>query len=128
MFHLYVVPMPIQASDGTPLLAETVIESAVTSDAEFDLAMIGARLLDDAYMTWLIAESEAEEAFQGWLDPATCTREVAYRAYRAAADREAAAARDLRRLREIAAPCVALLEREETALAARRLAIEPAAI
>jgi hypothetical protein len=117
---MYGVAMPVPASDETPVLApESAIESAVTSDAEFDLAMIGARLLDDAYMTWLIAESEAEEAFQTWLDP-VCSRELAYRAYRAAVDREAAAARDLQRLREIAAPCVARLAREETAEAVRR--------
>jgi hypothetical protein len=118
---MYGVAMTIFASDETPVLApESAVEGAVASDAEFDLARIGARLLDDAYMAWLIAESEAEEAFQAWLDPATCTREVAYRAYLAAVDREAAAARDLQRLGEIAAPCVALLARQDTAEAVQR--------
>jgi hypothetical protein len=113
--------MTTHAADETPVAApESAIENAVVSDAEFDVAVIGVRLLDDAYMTWLIAESEAEAAFQMWLDPVVCTREVAYRAYLAAVDREAAAARDLQRLREIAAPCVALLAREESADASRR--------
>jgi hypothetical protein len=113
--------MSTRATDETPVLApESAVEGAATSDAEFDLAMIGARLLDDAYMTWLIAESEAEEAFQSWRDPVSCSREVAYRAYLAAVDREAAAARDLQRLGEIAAPCVALLARQDTAEAVQR--------
>jgi hypothetical protein len=115
--------MTSPAPEETPVLAlESPVDGVVTTDAELDIAKIGARLLDDAYMTWLIAESECEGAFQTWLDPATCTREAAYSAYRAAVDREAAAARDLQRLREIAAPCVALLERDETAEAVRRQA------
>jgi hypothetical protein len=78
-----------------------------------DVAEIGVRLLDDAYMAWLLAESEAEEALRGWLEPGARARAAAYRAYRAAVDREGAAAHDLERLREIVAPCLELLTQSQ---------------
>ena len=69
-----------------------------------DAAAIGARLLDDAHMTWLVAKSAAEQALDTWREPVTCTRAAAYAAYVAAVDREDAAARDFERLCEITAP------------------------
>jgi hypothetical protein len=68
------------------------------------VAEIGTRLLDDAYSTWLVAEGEAGEALRGWLGAAGRSREDAYYVYLAAIDREHAAAYDLQRLQEIAAP------------------------
>ena len=50
-----------------------------------EVAEIGVRLLDDAYMAWLAAESECEQALRGWFDlkngqPAAATVDVALRA------------------------------------------------
>ena len=71
-----------------------------------DLAAIGIRLLDDAYAAWAAAESECDEALRAWQD--SHRQAAAYSAYRAALDREEAAARDLQRLTEIAASYTAL--------------------
>jgi len=66
-----------------------------------DVAAIGIRLLDDAYAAWAAAEGECECALRAWQD--SHRQAAAYPAYRAALDREEAAARDLERLTEIAA-------------------------
>jgi hypothetical protein len=66
-----------------------------------ELAEIGVRLIDGAYMAWLVAERECEQAMSEWQDE----RPGAYWAYRAALDREEAAARDLERLSQLASPC-----------------------
>jgi hypothetical protein len=71
--------------------------------AERTVAEIGIRLLDNAYSSWLAAESEASAALGSWLGAAGRSREDAYCAYVAAVDREHAAAHDLQRLFEIAA-------------------------
>jgi hypothetical protein len=68
---------------------------------EQEVAEIGVRLIDGAYMAWLVAERECEEAMRAWQDE----RPGAYWAYRAALDREEAAARDLEGLSEVARPC-----------------------
>jgi hypothetical protein len=68
---------------------------------EREVAEIGVRLIDGAYMAWLVAERECEQAMRAWQDD----RPGAYWAYRAALDREEAAARDLERLSEVARPC-----------------------
>jgi hypothetical protein len=65
------------------------------------LAVIAVRVLDDAHMTWIAAEVESEHALHAWFDAAAPQRAGAYLAYRAAADREEAAARDLQRLSEL---------------------------
>ena len=65
--------------------------------AQRTVAEIGLRLLDDAYATWLAAESEASEALRAWLDGSGGSRGNAYHAYAASVDREHAAAHDLRR-------------------------------
>ena len=69
-----------------------------------DLAVIGVRLLDDAHMTWVAAEIESEQALRAWFTGAVSHRAAAYVAYRAAVDREEAAARDLQRLSELTLP------------------------
>jgi hypothetical protein len=72
-----------------------------------DLAEIGIRLVDDAYMTWFAAARECERALRAWQR----AEPRAYWAYRAALDREEAAARDLERLSELARPCERALAR-----------------
>jgi hypothetical protein len=67
-----------------------------------EMAMIGIRLFDDAHMAWEAAEVEAEQALRAWCDDG---RPAAYQAYRAALDREEAAARDLERLHELLQVC-----------------------
>jgi hypothetical protein len=69
-----------------------------------EVAAIGVRLLDDAYMSWLAAESESSLALRAWLETAG-PRHEAYFTYLAALDREQAAALDLQRLSTLAAPC-----------------------
>jgi EAL domain-containing protein (putative c-di-GMP-specific phosphodiesterase class I) len=75
------------------------------------MAVIGVRLLDDAHMTWVAAEVESEQALRAWFDAAARQGQGAYFAYRAAADREEAAARDLQRLSELTQPCQQRLAR-----------------
>jgi len=76
---------------------------AVTDEsADRDVAAIGIRLLEDAYLAWAAAASESEQALDAWLAPGAWRRALAFPAYRAALDREEAAARDLQRLTEIA--------------------------
>lgn len=63
-----------------------------------EVAKISVRLLDDAYMAWCAATICCHEAMLGWCDAALHDRAAANAAYRAALDREEAAARDLARL------------------------------
>jgi hypothetical protein len=69
-----------------------------------DLGVIGARVLDDAYMTWVASEVESERALRAWFEAAASQRAAGYLAYGAAVDREEAAARDLQRLCELLEP------------------------
>lgn len=79
------------------------------------VAQIGVRLLDDAYLAWFSAESECEGALRAWFQAAGAQRASAYVAYRAALDREEAAARDLARLWQVSTPCrEALVSGSET--------------
>ena len=68
-----------------------------------DVALIGIRLLDDAYTAWVAAEGEAAEKLSAWLESRGAQSARAYPVYRAALEREEAAARDLQRLHEISA-------------------------
>ena len=70
-----------------------------------DLDVIAVRLVDDAHMTWVAAEIESEHALRTWFDAAAPQSAGAYIAYRAAVDREQAAAGDLQRLSELTQPC-----------------------
>lgn len=83
-----------------------MIENIDTTVAE-----IGVRLLDDAYLAWWSAESECEGALRSWFQAVGSSRADAYHSYRAALEREAAAARDLERLWQVAVPCREVLIR-----------------
>lgn len=77
---------------------------------EHDVAEIGVRLLDGAYVAWLVEETESERALRAWFEAGSNNQE-AYLSYRAAVEREEAAARDLERLWTLAAPCEDALTR-----------------
>jgi hypothetical protein len=74
-------------------------------DLDTELAAIGVRLLDDAYLAWFSAESESERALRDWWQSTGPSGSNTYTVYRAALDREEAAARDLGRLWSLAEPC-----------------------
>lgn len=76
-----------------------------------DLAVIGVRVLDDAHMNWIAAEVDSELALGGWFEAVAPDRITAYLAYRAAVDREEAAARDLERLYAVTQTCQEQLAR-----------------
>ncbi len=67
-----------------------------------ELAEIGLRLLDEAHASWQRAELESEAALEAWYAGSPRTSVDAYLSYRAALDREQAAAHDLQRLWELA--------------------------
>ena len=71
-----------------------------------EIALIGVDLLDDVEAAWLAAEYEAERALRSWLNASGQQRARASAAYRAALDREEAAARELERLHELTRSCV----------------------
>ena len=77
-----------------------MIENLATRVAE-----VGVRLLDDAYLAWFGAEVECEIALRAWLGGAGAGGAITYFTYRAALDREEAAARDLERLWQLSQPC-----------------------
>jgi hypothetical protein len=75
-----------------------------------EVAAIGIRLIDDAYMAWVAEAAESSRALSVWFDqigPA----DNAYHAYLAALDREDAAARNLQRLSAVSEVCTAALTR-----------------
>jgi hypothetical protein len=87
-----------------------------------EIALIGIRLLDDAYMAWVAAESDAEEALRAWFEGNDGQHWAAHNAYRAAVDREEAAARDLQRLHELTSVCLDALVVAEDRLSDYQLA------
>ena len=87
-------------------LDDGLISGALMMDEiDTDIAAIGVRLFDDAYLAWFSAEDETKRAFRAWSDGSASTRATSYAAYRAALDREEAAARDLQRLWALSRPC-----------------------
>lgn len=74
-------------------------------NVDTNVAEIGIRLLDDAYLAWLSAATECEGALRAWYQTVWAARERAYLSYRGALEREEAAARDLERLWRVSAPC-----------------------
>jgi hypothetical protein len=78
-----------------------------------DIAAIGVRLVDEAYLVWFAAERDCDEALQAWFRSGSGQRQATYYAYLAALDREMAAAYDLQRLSELAAPCADLLSPQD---------------
>ena len=87
------------------------IPARINRNTSRDLAVIAVRVLDDAYMTWVAAEVESEHALHAWFDADAPRGAGPYLAYRAAVDREEAAARDLHRLSELTQPCQERLAR-----------------
>jgi hypothetical protein len=67
-----------------------------------ELAEIGIRLLDEAHVAWQRAELECELALEAWNEGSPRTSGDLYSSYRAALDREQAAAHDLERLWDVA--------------------------
>jgi hypothetical protein len=84
------------------------------------VAEIGARLLDDAHMAWVAAAVECEHAFHAWSGSVPGNGAAAFCAYRAALDREEAAAQDLQRLCELAQPCCDVLDGRDAGVVERR--------
>jgi hypothetical protein len=76
----------------------------INRDISHDLAVIGVRVLDDAYMNWVATEVESEHALRAWFEATAANSGAAYVAYEGAIDREEAAARDLKRLCQLIAP------------------------
>ncbi|MCW3012935.1 MAG: hypothetical protein JWO02_27 [Solirubrobacterales bacterium] len=72
--------------------------SDVAVNARTELSDIGIRLLNEVHMAWSSAAFECEQALHAWFDAAPRHRASSYVAYRAALDREAAAAHALGRL------------------------------
>jgi hypothetical protein len=65
-------------------------------------ATVSARLADGAYMAWRSAEIECDLALGGWHAAGPGLGATAHVAYRAALDREEAAARDFEELHRLA--------------------------
>ena len=64
----------------------------MTTNGHSELAQIGVRLLDDAYLAWLTAEADCQRKLDVWRTASRGKLAGAYLAYRAALDREDAAA------------------------------------
>jgi len=73
-------------------------------NAQTDVATIGIRLLTDATLAWSRAESECDQTLYAWFETTGQQAATAYLSYRAALDREEAAARDLERLWQLYEP------------------------
>ena len=67
-----------------------------------EVASIGIRLVDEAYMSWCTAQMQCQDALRAWFDARPHDRAEANCVYRAALDREQAAARDLESLSQLA--------------------------
>ena len=80
------------------------MELEMIENVDTTVAEISVRLLDDAYLVWFTAESDAQDALRAWFEAVGSEREGAYVAYRAALGREEAAARDLELLWRRAEP------------------------
>jgi hypothetical protein len=81
------------------------IPASSNGNSNHDLAVIAVRVLDDAHMTWVAAEVDSDHALHAWFAAGAPKGAGAYLTYRAAVDREEAAARDLERLSELTQPC-----------------------
>jgi hypothetical protein len=44
------------------------IPARLNRSTSHDLAVIAVRVLDDAHMTWVVAEVDSEHALRAWLD------------------------------------------------------------
>jgi hypothetical protein len=73
-------------------------------NAQTDVATIGVRLLTDASLAWFNAEIECDQALRAWFESTRNQAATTYLSYRAALDREEAAAHDLERLWQLYEP------------------------
>jgi hypothetical protein len=89
------------------------IPTRIARSTSPDRGVIAVRVRDDAHMTWLAAEIECEHALRAWFHADARERAGAYLAYRAALDREDAAACDLQRLYALTQPSRERLARTE---------------
>jgi hypothetical protein len=89
------------------------IPARINRNTSRALDVIAVRVLDDAYMTWVATEVESEHALRAWFDAGAQQGAGAYLAYRAAVEREEAAARDLQRLCELTQPYQERLARSQ---------------
>ena len=89
------------------------IPARINRDTSHDLAVIAVRVLDDPHMTWVAREVDSEHVLRTWFDAGVRQGAGAYHAYRAAVDREEAAARDLQRLYELTQPYQERLARSQ---------------
>ena len=69
----------------------------------------------DAYMAWVAAEIECEQALRAWYAAPPVRHAETYSVYRAALDREEAAAADLKHVFEPTEPCRYVADRREQA-------------
>jgi hypothetical protein len=67
-----------------------------------EVASVGIRLIDEAHMSWCTSQVQCQTALRAWFDAGPHDRADANCAYRAALDREQAAARDLESLSRLA--------------------------
>ena len=86
-------------------MSETSKGMDVINDLDLEVAAIGVRLLDDAYLAWFTAESESDRAVRTWWQSSGPGAATAYATYTSALDREEAAARDLERFWGASEPC-----------------------
>jgi hypothetical protein len=80
--------------------------TSTSPDERREVAEIGVRLFDDAHTAWLAAELDCDQALRAWSEASPRDCSARYASYRAALDREEAAAHDLHRLWELAWPCL----------------------
>jgi uncharacterized protein YeaO (DUF488 family) len=67
-----------------------------------EVTNVGIRLVDEAHTAWFVAQIECADALCAWFQATARRRADANLTYRAALDREEAAARDLERLTTLA--------------------------
>jgi hypothetical protein len=89
------------------------IPAKIDYDNSRALTVIAARAVNDAHLTWVAAEVESDHALRAWFGAVAPQRAGAYLAYRAAVDREEAAARDLLRMYALTQACHEWVERGE---------------
>jgi hypothetical protein len=92
----------------------------MTEKLQREVAEFGLRPLDDAHSTWSGAAIECEYALHAWFDAAGPDDAPRYAAYRAALDREEAAARELERLWDPTHGCRAVAGDRRGQVAGRR--------
>jgi hypothetical protein len=67
-----------------------------------EVASVVIRLIDEAHMSWCTAQMQCQTALRAWFEAGPHNRAEANCVYRAALDREQAAARDLESLSQLA--------------------------